>query len=163
MMQRKKRYELQVLALRKAVRLTVADFQDRVGHLIIPPHEVCFALQADAERIGWRKPTASELLAVDMFITAPKKYGVTGFNLSVELSALDEAITNAGSQAALARDIGVSQQLISYWLKKGGVVPAEYVVKVESASGVSRHALRPDIFGHATAPPGDQSLMAVAS
>lgn len=78
-------------------------------------------------------------------------------------TALDEAITNAGSQAALARDIGVSQQLISYWLKKGGVVPAEYVVKVEAASGVSRHALRPDIFGHPTAPPGNQGLMAVAS
>lgn len=68
---------------------------------------------------------------------------------------LDEAITNAGSQAALARAIGVSQQLISYWIKKGGKVPAEYVPLVEDVSGVSRHALRPDVFGKppATAQP----------
>lgn len=60
---------------------------------------------------------------------------------------LDEAITNAGSQAALARGIGVSQQLISYWIKKGGKVPAEYVPLVEREGLVSRHHLRPDVFG----------------
>lgn len=61
-------------------------------------------------------------------------------------TALEKAINAAGSQATLARGIEVSQQLISYWLRKGKC-PAEYALKVEAVSGVSRHELRPDIFG----------------
>jgi DNA-binding transcriptional regulator YdaS (Cro superfamily) len=61
---------------------------------------------------------------------------------------LDEAIFRAGNQAALASALGVTQQAISYWRTKGKV-PAEYVLKVETATRVSRHALRPDIFGAA--------------
>lgn len=77
-----------------------------------------------------------------------ESYKLICYALGMETkTALDEAISKTGSQAALAREVGVSQQLISYWLKKGGKVPAEYVLKVELASGVSRHALRPDMFG----------------
>ena len=61
--------------------------------------------------------------------------------------ALDRAIAVIGSQAALAAAIGVSQQVISYWIKKGHRVPAERVVAVEAATGIARHELRPDIFG----------------
>lgn len=67
-------------------------------------------------------------------------------------SALEQAIFAAGSQAALASAIGVSQQAISYWIKKGHKVPAEMVLAVERASRVSRHELRPDIFGPAPQP-----------
>lgn len=60
---------------------------------------------------------------------------------------LQKAIDAVGSQAALAAKIGKTQQAVSHWLKKDGRVPAELVLAVETASGVSRHELRPDIFG----------------
>jgi DNA-binding transcriptional regulator YdaS (Cro superfamily) len=63
-------------------------------------------------------------------------------------SPLARAISAAGSQAALSDRIGVSQQLISYWLRKGARgVPAEHVSAIEMATGISRHELRPDVFG----------------
>lgn len=65
-------------------------------------------------------------------------------------SPLQRAIESAGSQAALSDKIGASQQLISYWLTKSAKgVPAEYVLPIETATGVSRHELRPDIYGPA--------------
>ena len=63
-------------------------------------------------------------------------------------SPLQRAIEAAGSQAALSERIGASQQLISYWLTKSPKgVPGTYVLAVEAATGVSRHDLRPDIYG----------------
>lgn len=59
---------------------------------------------------------------------------------------LARAIKAAGSQAALASAIGVSQQAISFWVKRG-MAPAEKVVAIEKATGVTRQELRPDIFG----------------
>lgn len=64
--------------------------------------------------------------------------------------ALQTAINKAGGQAPLAALIGTRQSQIWYWLtqsKKG--VPAEFVLKIEEQTGVSRHDLRPDIFGAA--------------
>lgn len=63
--------------------------------------------------------------------------------------ALAAAIKAVGSQGALAEKIGKSQQAISYWVSSGKGVPAEHVLAVEAASGVSRNNLRPDIFGPA--------------
>lgn len=60
---------------------------------------------------------------------------------------LQKAIDAVGSQSALAAKIGKTQQAVSHWLKKDGRVPAEMVLSVEAASGVSRHELRPDVFG----------------
>jgi DNA-binding transcriptional regulator YdaS (Cro superfamily) len=63
---------------------------------------------------------------------------------------LVRAIKAAGNQEKLAAKIGASQQLVSYWLKKGKRgVPAEYVLPIEAATGISRHDLRPDIYGAA--------------
>lgn len=62
-------------------------------------------------------------------------------------SALQRAIDAAGSQEKLAAAIGTSQSQVSYWLvsaKKG--VPAEWCPKIEVATGVTSHELRPDIF-----------------
>jgi DNA-binding transcriptional regulator YdaS (Cro superfamily) len=51
------------------------------------------------------------------------------------------------NQSELARICGVSQPTVWGWVNKGrGQLPAEYVLKVEDATGVSRHALRPDIY-----------------
>ena len=61
--------------------------------------------------------------------------------------ALQTAVEKAGGQTALARKIGTSQELIFFWLNRAqkGVAP-EYVLKIERVTGVSRHALRPDIY-----------------
>lgn len=48
-----------------------------------------------------------------------------------------------GSQKAIAQALGVTQGAISQWKQ----VPADRVLAVEAATGVSRHVLRPDVFG----------------
>jgi TorA maturation chaperone TorD len=55
---------------------------------------------------------------------------------------LDEAIRVAGGVGALARKIGISQPSVSNWAR----VPAERVLSVETATGVSRAILRPDLY-----------------
>ena len=52
-----------------------------------------------------------------------------------------------GNQSELARICGVTQPTVWGWLNKGrGLLPPEYVLKVETATGISRHQLRPDIY-----------------
>jgi TorA maturation chaperone TorD len=55
---------------------------------------------------------------------------------------LQEAIRAVGGVTELARRIGISQPSVSNWAK----VPAERVLQVESASGVARTILRPDLY-----------------
>jgi len=55
---------------------------------------------------------------------------------------LDEAIRVAGGVGALARKIGISQPSVSNWAR----IPAERVLSVEAATGVSRTILRPDLY-----------------
>jgi DNA-binding transcriptional regulator YdaS (Cro superfamily) len=61
-------------------------------------------------------------------------------------TALTRAVEAAGSQAKFADAIGASQQLVSYWLSKKKMLPAEYVLPAEKSLGISRHDLRPDIY-----------------
>ena len=56
---------------------------------------------------------------------------------------LSEAIRVAGGVSELARQIGISQPSVSNWIR----VPAERVVSVETATGVDRATLRPDLYG----------------
>ncbi|MGO4738614.1 transcriptional regulator [Bosea sp. 2KB_26] len=58
-------------------------------------------------------------------------------------SALKRAIEAADGPVALSRALGISSQAIPQWKR----VPAARVLQVESITGVSRHDLRPDIFG----------------
>ncbi len=62
-----------------------------------------------------------------------------------QVTALQEAIQSLGSQTALANAIKTTQQNISYWLSTGSI-NADYVIPIETVSGVSRHRLRPDIY-----------------
>lgn len=55
---------------------------------------------------------------------------------------LQEAIRAAGSVSELARRIGISQPSVSSWER----IPAERVIPIESATGISRTILRPDLF-----------------
>jgi TorA maturation chaperone TorD len=63
---------------------------------------------------------------------------------------LEEAIRVAGGVGSLARKIGISQPSVSNWSK----IPAERVLAVETATGVDRSILRPDLYGAAN-PAGD--------
>lgn len=55
--------------------------------------------------------------------------------------------TELKTQAGLAQAIGTSQSLVGYWLNKSQRgVPAEWVAKVEAATGIPRHELRPDLY-----------------
>lgn len=62
------------------------------------------------------------------------------------LEALKVAVATAGSQASLAGICGVSQTAVWKWVRLSQRIPAEYVLRVEAATGVSRHQLRPDIY-----------------
>lgn len=64
---------------------------------------------------------------------------------------LEKAIEIAGSQAELARRIGKKQAHVWNWLHRDEKVPGEVVLDIERETGVSRHDLRPDIFGPAPA------------
>jgi DNA-binding transcriptional regulator YdaS (Cro superfamily) len=56
---------------------------------------------------------------------------------------LNEAIRVAGGVSELARRIGISQPSVSNWSR----IPAERVLEVESATGIERVVLRPDLYG----------------
>lgn len=51
----------------------------------------------------------------------------------------------AGGLGKLAAGLGISHQAFYSWKK----VPAERVLDFERITGISRHDLRPDVFGHA--------------
>lgn len=61
--------------------------------------------------------------------------------------ALRDAVAAAGGQSALARLIGTSQAAVWKWVSRRKDLPAEHVLKVEEATGISRHRLRPDVYG----------------
>jgi len=56
---------------------------------------------------------------------------------------LQQAIRAVGGISELARRIGISQPSVSNWER----IPAERVLAIESATGVDRNILRPDLFG----------------
>lgn len=66
--------------------------------------------------------------------------------------AFERAVALAKGQSALSRlllsrGVKFSQQLIHHHLHKSRRCPAEHVLAVEAVTGVSRHQLRPDVFG----------------
>ena len=61
-------------------------------------------------------------------------------------ASLKTAVLKSGSQSAFARLCGVSQTAVWKWLQSAKRLPAEHVLKVERATGVSKHLLRPDIY-----------------
>lgn len=59
---------------------------------------------------------------------------------------LAEAVRRVGSQSAFGRLIGKRQSTVHEWLRDCRPLPAEHVLAVEAATGISRHELRPDIY-----------------
>jgi DNA-binding transcriptional regulator YdaS (Cro superfamily) len=64
----------------------------------------------------------------------------------IELDALKQAIDAAGSQSELARLLGVSTTSVWKMVNNAKRMSAEFVLKAEQATGVSRHDLRPDLY-----------------
>ncbi|UYW33655.1 transcriptional regulator [Methylorubrum extorquens] len=61
--------------------------------------------------------------------------------------ALSRAAEKAGGQLALAKAIGTTQSNVWTWLKKSKRgTPAEWVIPIETATGIARYELRPDLY-----------------
>lgn len=73
---------------------------------------------------------------------------------------LERAIELAGGQSALASKINRQQGHVHYWLRhaKAGVPPSA-AIDIENAldGKISRHDLRPDIFGVAPTSPKEDA------
>jgi len=63
-------------------------------------------------------------------------------------AGLTHAIDAAGGVALLASKIGIAQPSVSNWSR----VPAQRVIAVETATGVSRAELRPDLYDESAMP-----------
>ena len=63
----------------------------------------------------------------------------------VASKSLEKAIEVAGSQAALAVHVGVTQQAVQQWVRKG-LAPITRCPIIESVTGISKSDLRPDIW-----------------
>ena len=62
------------------------------------------------------------------------------------IESIHDIAARAGGLKKLARELGIRHQSIYSW-RKG--VPASRVLDVERLTGISRHMLRPDIYGPA--------------
>lgn len=63
------------------------------------------------------------------------------------MSPVDLAIEAAGGPSVVAAKLGLKgPNVVSNWRARGQV-PAEHVRSLERLSGISRHVLRPDVFG----------------
>lgn len=68
--------------------------------------------------------------------------------MTTEQQALSRAVKKAGGTPyKLAQILPASKQTVYNWIKAGRVQSALGAIAVERATGVSRHELRPDIFG----------------
>lgn len=63
----------------------------------------------------------------------------------MEQNAITQAAKAVGGQSALARILECKPQAVQKWCATGKV-PAERVIAVENATGISRSALRPDLY-----------------
>jgi DNA-binding transcriptional regulator YdaS (Cro superfamily) len=65
---------------------------------------------------------------------------VNNHNNGKKLTGIQQVIKQMGSQSALAKLLGVSQQVISQW-ERQGYVPVGRILEIEAQSGVSRRLL----------------------
>ena len=64
------------------------------------------------------------------------------------MNSLNEAIAAAGGIQCLAKALDISYQAVQKWRARGHP-PAKRCLDIERLTGVSRHDLRPDIYGPA--------------
>lgn len=64
------------------------------------------------------------------------------------MNAIATVVEKLGAgQAGVARLLGVTPQAVNQWVSGNRPVPPRHVLAIEAATGVSRHLLRPDVFG----------------
>lgn len=64
------------------------------------------------------------------------------------MNAIAAAIEKLGTgQAGVARLLGVTPQAVNQWVSGSRPVPPRHALVLEAAIGVSKHLLRPDVFG----------------
>lgn len=61
------------------------------------------------------------------------------------MTSIERAVEAAGGSQALAEKLGIKRQAVEKWVKQDRV-PAERVLAVETATGVERFDLRPDLY-----------------
>lgn len=66
------------------------------------------------------------------------------------VTPIQKAIDAVGGQGALARLLKVHPALVSQWRTGRRPVAAHHILAIEAMTHVSRHELRPDIFGCGT-------------
>ncbi|MBU2788608.1 helix-turn-helix domain-containing protein [Acidithiobacillus sp. VAN18-1] len=72
------------------------------------------------------------------------------------MNGLKRAISHFGSQASLARRLGVVPMAVSHWLKRQRIPPHQAIAIERATNGaVRREELRPDIFGPMDIPQTD--------
>lgn len=66
-----------------------------------------------------------------------------------ERPTVSEVIDKLGGPTKAAQKLGLSSPSVVMNWRLRDSIPAERVIEVEKLTGISRHALRPDIFGAA--------------
>jgi len=73
------------------------------------------------------------------------------------MNAISQAVQKLeGGQAALARELKITPQAVNQWVTGRRPVPARLALRIEELTGVTRHDLRPDVFGPPETPDADQ-------
>ncbi|WP_083490771.1 YdaS family helix-turn-helix protein [Stenotrophomonas humi] len=67
----------------------------------------------------------------------------------MDTTHIRKAVDLAGTQSALAKSIGAAPSFVSQWVTGRRPVAPKYARAIEQSFGVSRHDLRPDVFGPA--------------
>lgn len=62
-------------------------------------------------------------------------------------AAICKAVEKIGGNVAMAKLLGVHPSFISQLVTERRKVPYSYCFAIEKATGVSRHDLRPDVYG----------------
>ena len=55
-------------------------------------------------------------------------------------------IEKSGGQTKLAAHLNITQGAVNHWIRRKSKVPAQYVLKIEKLTGISRYEIRPDVF-----------------
>lgn len=73
------------------------------------------------------------------------------FTTEITMNGLTKAIKSAGTATKLANMLGIKPMSVSRWKNRyQGVVPADRVLPIFTATGVTPHELRPDLYPNPT-------------
>ena len=74
-------------------------------------------------------------------------FNLVRYYLEPNMKALDKSICIVGGATRLAEKLNVSPMTVSHWRHRdNGFVPANRVIPIFNATGVTPHELRPDLY-----------------